>query len=266
MQYAHSTNIDKLLESIDQHLGRVQHAFIALIALVFAADDTSFHDPALFSPESKEQAEGRERLFSLIRLARDKGEEAARALDAAQTALAERGAYYAKVMAEDDPNARVAEGIDEAVFVLESAGTQPIILLFDADEMERLGERPLARLVELQQRTLERLKTRTIEEAGEAHQTISEALALARLLAEGAESRDWTDDYQEGAAEQGTADQGGVGTADQGEAAREDAADQGGEGMADQGRAAGEGAAGEGEGDQDGGTGAAGDSSADGEV
>jgi hypothetical protein len=96
MQYAHSTNIDKLLESIDQHLGRVQHAFIALIALVFAADDTSFHDPALFSPESKEQAEGRERLFSLIRLARDKGEEAARALDAAQTALAERSAYYAK--------------------------------------------------------------------------------------------------------------------------------------------------------------------------
>jgi hypothetical protein len=95
-----------------------------LIALVFAADDTSFHDPALFSPESKEQAEGRERLFSLIRLARDKGEEAARALDAAQTALAERSAYYVKVMADDDPNARVAEGLDEAVFVLESAGAQ----------------------------------------------------------------------------------------------------------------------------------------------
>ncbi|HEX2570907.1 MAG TPA: hypothetical protein VH877_15215, partial [Polyangia bacterium] len=104
MPHAHSTNIDKLLESLDQHLGRVQHAFIALIALVFAADDTSFHDPALFSPESKEQADGRERLFSLIRLARDKGEEAARALDAAQTALAERSAYYAKVMADDDPN------------------------------------------------------------------------------------------------------------------------------------------------------------------
>jgi hypothetical protein len=139
------------------------------------------------------------------------------------------------------------------MFVLESAGTQPIILLFDTDEMERLGERPLARLLELQQRALERLKTRTIEEAGEAHQVMLEALALARLLAEGAESRDWTDDYQEGAAEQ-------------------DAADQGGADMADQERAAGEGtagkagAAGEGEGDQDGSAGAADDSSADGEV
>ena len=46
MPYAHSTQIDKLLESVDQHLGRVQHAFIDLIALIFAADDTSFHDPA----------------------------------------------------------------------------------------------------------------------------------------------------------------------------------------------------------------------------
>jgi hypothetical protein len=124
MPYAHSTNIDKLLEAIDQHLGRVQHAFIALIALVFAADDTSFHDPALFSPESGAQAEGRERLFSLIRMARDKGEEVAWTLDAAQTALADRGAYYGKVMAEDSPNARVAEGLDEAIFVLESAGAQ----------------------------------------------------------------------------------------------------------------------------------------------
>src|SRR5574341_1180355 len=122
MPYAHSTNIDKLLEALDQHLGRVQHAFIALIALVFAADDTSFHDPALFSPESEAQAEGRERLFSLISMARDKGEVLARALDDAQTALAERGAYYVNLLAEDDPNARIAEGLDETVFVLESAG------------------------------------------------------------------------------------------------------------------------------------------------
>jgi hypothetical protein len=50
MQYAHSTNIDKLLEAVDQHLARVQDAFIMLAALVIAADDTSFHDPALFSP------------------------------------------------------------------------------------------------------------------------------------------------------------------------------------------------------------------------
>ena len=191
MPYAHSTQIDKLLESVDQHLGRVQHVFIDLIALIFAADDTSFHDPALFSPESQAQAEGRERLFSLIRMARDKGELLARALDDAQTALAERGAYFGSVMTKDDPNARVGEGIDEAVFVLESAGAQPIILLFDADEMERLGERPLARLVALQERAIERLKTRTIEEAGEAHQAMSEALALAKLLADGAESRDW---------------------------------------------------------------------------
>jgi hypothetical protein len=253
MPYAHSTQIDKLLEALDQHLGRVQHAFIDLIALIFAADDTSFHDPALFSAESEAQAEGRERLFSLLRMARDKGEELARILDGAQTALAERSAYFGNVMAKDDPNARVEEGIDEAIFVLESAGTQPIILLFDADEMERLGERPLARLVELQEQALERLKTRTIEEAGEAHQAISEALVLASLLAEGAESRDWTDDYQEGAAEQGAADQGGAGMADQ-----ERAAGEGTTGKA--------GAAGEGEGDQDDGAGAAGDSSADGEV
>jgi hypothetical protein len=210
-----------------------------LIALVFAADDTSFHDPALFSPESGAQAEGRERLFSLIRMARDKGEEVARALDAAQTALADRGAYYGKVMAEDTPNARVAEGLDEAVFVLESAGAQPIVLLFDAEEMARLGEKPLARLVALQERAVERLKTRTIEEAGEAHQAMSEALALAKLLAEGAEPRDWTDDDQEGgsggAGEGGEA--GGEGT--EGEAGQE------GEGEAGQG-AAGEGTAGEG--------------------
>jgi hypothetical protein len=240
MQYTHSTQIDKLLEALDQNLGRVQHAFIDLIALIFAADDTSFHDPALFSAESEAQAEGRERLFSLLRMARDKGEELARILDGAQTALAERGAYFGNVMAKDDPNARVEEGIDEAVFVLESAGTQPIILLFDSDEMERLGERPLARPVELQERAIERLKTRTIEEAGEAHQAMSEAMTLAKLLAEGAESRDWTDD-----------DQGGAGGD---EALGEDAAGE---------SAAGEGTAGEG--DQEG-DGPAGDGSTGGEV
>jgi hypothetical protein len=211
-----------------------------LIALVFAADDTSFHDPALFSPESGAQAEGRERLFSLIRMARDKGEEVARALDAAQTALVDRAAYYGKVMAEDTPNARVAEGLDEAVFVLESAGARTIVLLFDAEEMERLGERPLARLVALQERAIERLKTRTIEEAGEAHQVICEALALAKLLAEGAESRDWTDDDQEGGS--GGADEGG---------------EAGGEGT--------EGEAGQ-EGEGEAGQGAAGDGTADGEA
>jgi hypothetical protein len=255
MQYAHSTNIDKLLEAIDQHLGRVQHAFIALIALVFAADDTSFHDPALFSPESGAQAEGRERLFSLIRMARDKGEEAARALDAAQTALAERGAYYGKVMAEDSPNARVAEGLDEAVFVLESAGAQPIVLLFDAEEMGRLGEKPLARLVALQERAIERLKTRTIEEAGEAHQAMSEVLALAKLLAEGAESRDWTDDDQGSGSGAGAAGEvGSEGAGSEGDG------DQAGEGAAGQGEAS-QGEAVEGEADRDDSTGAAGDGS-----
>jgi hypothetical protein len=218
-----------------------------LIALVFAADDTSFHDPALFSPESGAQAEGRERLFSLIRMARDKGEEVARALDAAQTALVDRAAYYGKVMAEDSPNARVAEGLDEAVFVLESAGARTIVLLFDAEEMERLGEKPLARLVALQERAIERLKARTIEEAGEAHQAMSEALALAKLLADGAESRDWTDD-----------DQGGAGG---GEEVGEGVAGQGAAGQGDQ---EGEGAAGQG--DQDGGEGAAGEGTADGEA
>ncbi|HEX2571591.1 MAG TPA: hypothetical protein VH877_18670 [Polyangia bacterium] len=248
MPYAHSTNIDKLLEAIDQHLGRVQHAFIALIALVFAADDTSFHDPALFSPESGAQAEGRERLFSLIRMARDKGEEVARALDAAQTALVDRAAYYGKVMAEDSPNARVAEGLDEAVFVLESAGARTIVLLFDAEEMERLGEKPLARLVALQERAVERLKTRTIEEAGEAYQAMSEALALAKLLAEGAESRDWTDDDQEG----------GSGAGEAGEV--------GSEGAAGEGDQEGEGEAGQSEADRDGTAGATGEGTAGGEV
>jgi hypothetical protein len=224
------------LEAIDQHLGRAQHAFIALIALVFAADDTSFHDPALFSAESGAQAEGRERLFSLLRMARDKGEEVARALDGAQTALADRSAYYGKVMAEDDPNARVAEGLDEGFFVLESAGAQPIILLFDADEMARLGERPLARLVALQERALERLKTRTIEEAGEAHQAMCEALALARLLADGAESRDWTDDDQEGGSGAGAAGEVGEGTEGKGDQQGEGAGEAGeGEGEAGQG-------------------------------
>jgi hypothetical protein len=236
MPYAHSTQIDKLLESVDQHIGRVQHAFIDLIALIFAADDTSFHDPALFSAESEAQAEGRERLFSLIRMARDKGEELARVLDGAQTALAERGTHFGKMMAADDPNARVAEGIDEAVFVLESAGAQPIILLFDADEMERLGEKPLARLVALQERALERLKTRTIEEAGEAHQAMSEALALAKLLADGAESRDWADDDQEGGAGEGAAGQGGG----VGEGAAGEADQEGGEGTAGEDTAGGE--------------------------
>ena len=250
MPYAHSTNIDKLLEALDQHLGRVQHAFIALIALVFAADDTSFHDPALFSPESGAQAEGRERLFSLISMARDKGEVLARALDDAQTALAERGAYYVNLLAEDDPNARVAEGLDEAIFVLESAGAQPIVLLFDPDEMERLGEKPLARLVTLQERALELLKTRTIEEAGEAHQAMSEALALAKLLADGAESRDWTDDDQKGGAGEGGVGQGG-GV---------------GEGAAGEGDQAGEGEAGQGEADQDGSESAADDGNTGGEA
>jgi hypothetical protein len=115
--------------------------------------------------------------------------------------------------------------------------------------MERLGEKPLARLVSLQERAVERLKTRTIEEAGEAHQIMCEALTLTRLLAEGAESRDWTDDDQEGGS--------GEGAAGQGQAVGKGAAGQGAAGQGDQ---EGEGATGEGAGeaDQDGGAGAAG--------
>ena len=105
----------------------------------------------------------------------------------------------------------------------------------------------------LQERAIERLKTRTIEEAGEAHQAVSGALALAKLLAEGAESRDWTDD------DQGGADEGGAGG---GEAVGEDATDEG-----DQ---AGEGEAGQGEADQEGeggeNAGAPGDGSTGGEA
>jgi hypothetical protein len=51
--------------------------------------------------------------------------------------------------------------------------------------------------VALQERAIELLKPQTVEGAGAASEVLAEALELAKLLAEGEEDRDWTDDDQE---------------------------------------------------------------------
>ena len=55
----------------------------------------------------------------------------------------------------------------------------------------------------LQERAIELLKPQTAETAGAASEVLAEALELAKLLAEGEEDRDWTDDDQEPEAGEG---------------------------------------------------------------
>ena len=193
---AHSTKIDKLLDDIDKHLENIQYAFIMVTALIIAADDASFYYVDAWK-EGDEENPARDRLCALITMARAKSEELAREIDTAFKVLADRATWFVCWTENGDANAKVDEGIDEAIFVLESAGVRPLILLFDKDEAERLGDKPLARLVALQERAIELLKPQTVEAAGAANEVMAEALALAKLLAEGEESRDWTDDDQE---------------------------------------------------------------------
>jgi hypothetical protein len=63
--------------------------------------------------------------------------------------------------------------------------------------VKRLGDKPLARLVALHEQAIELFKPQTVEAAGAASEVLAQALALAKLLAEGEEDRDWTDDDQE---------------------------------------------------------------------
>jgi hypothetical protein len=196
---AHSTKIDELLDKIAKHLENIQYAFIMVTALIYAADDASFYniDAWKEGDEDNEDNPARDRLCALITMARGKSEELAREIDRAFKVLADRATWFHCWATNGDANAKVDEGVDEAMFVLESAGVRPLILLFDKDEAERLGEKPLARLVALQEKAIELLKPQTIEAAGAANEVLAEALALAKLLAEGEESRDWTDDDQE---------------------------------------------------------------------
>jgi hypothetical protein len=193
---AHSTKIDELLDDISKHLENVQYAFIMVTALVYAADDTSFYDIGAWK-EGAEDSPARDRLCALITMARGKSEELAREIDRAFKVLADRATWFHSWATNGDANAKVDEGVDEAMFVLESAGVRPLILLFDEDEVKHLGEKPLARLVAQQERAIELLKPQTVEAAGAASEVLAEALALAKLLAEGEESRDWTDDDPE---------------------------------------------------------------------
>jgi hypothetical protein len=199
---AHSTIVDKLLDDIDKQIERVQYAFIMLAALVFAADDASFYYIDAWK-EGDEDNPARDRLCALITMARGKSEELAREIDGAFKVLADRATWFVCWTQNGDANAKVDEGIDEATFVLESAGVRPLILLFDEDEAKLLGEKPLARLVALQERALELLKPQPVEAAGEASEVLAEALELAKLLADGEEDRDWTDDDEDPEASEG---------------------------------------------------------------
>jgi hypothetical protein len=200
MPFAHSTQIDTFLEAVDRHLKNVQHAATVLAALVIAADDA-----ACSYAQAEPGVEGASgRLRVLIRLARDKGEVLMREIGDSTRVMSDRSAFFEHSTAESNPNDAIKDMLDEALFVLESGGVQPIILMFDSDERGRLGEAPLIRLVGLQQRALELLGPRTGEAgkpAGEVHQVLAEALELAKLLADGAEARTWTDEDHEAVGE-----------------------------------------------------------------
>jgi hypothetical protein len=166
-------------------------------------------------------------------MAREKSQDVAREIDGAFRVLSDRGIFFADLFKKDDANARVDEATDEAIFVLESAGVRPLILLFDEDEVKRLGDKPLACLVALQERALELLRPQPVEAAGQASEVLAEALELAKLLAEGEEARDWTDDDQEPEASEEKDDK--EGEADQeGKAGQEDEAGQQGQEGEDQ--------------------------------
>jgi hypothetical protein len=140
-------------------------------------------------------------------MAREKAQDVARELDASFRLLTERGMFFADVFEKGDANAKVDEAIDEALFALGNAGTQPLILLFDEEEIKQLGENPLARLVALQESAIELFKPQTVEAAGEASEVLAEALELTKLLAEGAESRNWSDDDEGDEGDEGEGEQ-----------------------------------------------------------
>ena len=190
---ANSTKIDQFIDKVAKQLESVERYFIMLAALVYAADEVGFFVPEDWGKDG-DKTPARERYFALVAMAREKAQDVARELDASFRLLTERGMFFADVLEKGDANAKVDEAIDEALFALGNAGTQPIVLLFDEDEIKQLGENPLARLVALQERASELFKPQTVEAAGAASKALAEALELARLLAEGAESRDWSDD------------------------------------------------------------------------
>jgi hypothetical protein len=232
---AHSTKIDELLDQIDKHLENVQYAFIMVAALVYAADDASFYYVDAWK-EGDERNPARDRLCALITMARAKSEELAREIDRAFKVLADRATWFHSWATKGDANAKVDEGMDEAMFVLESAGVRPLILLFDEDEAKHLGEKPLARLVAWQERAIEFLKPETVEGAGAASEVLAEALELAKLLAEGEEDRDWTDEDEEPEGGQDEDDKEGE-ASQEGKASQDDAAQKGQEGEVQEGQA-----------------------------
>ncbi|HEX2573053.1 MAG TPA: hypothetical protein VH877_26130 [Polyangia bacterium] len=203
---ANSTKIDQFIDKIAKQLESVERYFIMLAALVYAADEVGFFVPENWGKDG-DKTPARERYFALVSMAREKAQDVARELDASFRLLTERGMFFADVFEKGDANAKVDEAIDEALFALGNAGTQPLILLFDEEEIKQLGENPLARLVALQESAIELFKPQTVEAAGEASEVLAEALELTKLLAEGAESRNWSDDDEGDEGDEGEGEQ-----------------------------------------------------------
>jgi hypothetical protein len=124
MPSANSTKIDQFIDKIAKQLESVERYFIMLAALVYAADEVGFFVPENWGKDG-DKTPARERYFALVSMAREKAQDVARELDASFRLLTERGMFFADVFDKGDANAKVDEALDEALFVLGSAGTQP---------------------------------------------------------------------------------------------------------------------------------------------
>lgn len=193
MSLAGSTLINSFLGTLEDGPEAIEDKFITLAALVIAIDDAAVVHAFAWADDKDDPDMPGRRIRALIRMARDRHEELAEEIQEALRVISDRTALFDHLTSQDDPNALVREALHEATFVIEQSGACPIILMFDKDELRSLGKNPWAQLVGLQEQAVGCLEAQAGETVDAAKQALAEALKLSKLLATGAEVRDWSD-------------------------------------------------------------------------
>jgi len=197
MKYAQSSLMNRQWNELAEALEHIQREAMTVAALVASANDAAWHNLEEPASVSTGGIERREQVSALLRLGSERFQALLHAIDAAFERIAARAASHEKLTRESNADAIVEAALDEAVRLLDRAGTAPIVLLFDEEERSRLGKEPHAHLASLVERARVLLGERTVTEAGECFRVLGEALALAHLLGEGSKARPWTSRYVE---------------------------------------------------------------------
>jgi len=184
-----STLLGLHLQNLEATSMRLRAAIWKALSVVRAANELA---PFVLSSLAPSDDDKRQRLESLLAVAAEQTEGLLKAHDGLLDQMAERRVFVARVK-ERGGKSIVAEARDEAEWLLDHVGAPALILLFGAEEFERLGERPLEQLVEVLERMQDVVAEQGFDGAEEFRAALGGALESARLLAEGAKDRDWWD-------------------------------------------------------------------------